>query len=221
MSEKKPRQPLSSASEIMSRHDKKKRKWYKRVLKGESKDKELGKPVPLADKSISKSLENVGNLNLSVMGIPVRASSFSHVTVDGDDYSLSSISSNESDTSEHTSPELTARSQSLDRRKREQEYFRKLSAQSSDSETSTDTNPIWQDFNARNSDSVNSNTAQEENSKDSGFSFYSYLPFTWGSTPRGSWESVCSQPEEKKALMHLVHESDSEQVIIVSCFFWL
>ena len=213
MNDKKLRQPLSSASEIMSRHDKKKRKWYKRVLKGDDKDEDP-KNVPFSDRVISRSLENVGNLNLTVMGFtPVRASSASNVTKDGDDCSLSSISSNESDTSEHTSPEH----QSLDRRKLNQR-FRKISTQSSDSENSI-YSPIWQDFNAGNSNIVNnvqiSSSAAEaaESSKDPGFSLYDYLPFTWGNPLEGSWESVCSQPEESKALMHLVQESDSEQVI--------
>ena len=206
MDDKKLRQPLSSASEIMSRHDKKKRKWYKRVLKGDNKEEEIRKD-PFSDKVISRSLENVGNLNLTVMGFPVKASSYSNVTKDGDDFSLSSISSNESDTSEHTSPEH----QSLDRRKLN-DRFRKISAQSTDSENSIDS-PIWQDFNAGSIvDNVQS-SSRAESSKDPGFSFYDYLPFTWSNPLRGSWESVCSQPEEKKALMHLVHESDSEQVI--------
>ena len=209
MNDNKLRQPLSSASEIMSRHDKKRRKWYKRVIKGDIKEEDV-KKGPFTDRVISRSLENVGNLNLTVMGFPVRASSASNVTKDGDDYSLSSISSNESDTSEHTSPEH----QSLDRRKLN-ERFRKISTQSSDSDNSC-YNPIWQDFNAGNTVSnVQSSSSvphATDTFKDSGFSFYDYLPFAWGNPLEGSWESVCSQPEENKALLHLVHESDSEQV---------
>ena len=213
MSEKKTRQPLSSASEIMSRHhDRKKRKWYKNLLKGHSKEVDCDeRGIQPPDKIISKSLENVGNFNLTVMGFPVRASSFSNVINNDDAYSVSSTSSNESDTSERTTPEHTSVSRILDRRKLEP-YSRKFSFHSSDSETSTDMAPIWQDFNASGGDSVDFNNAQVESSKDSGFSFYSYLPFTWGSTPMGSWESVCSQPEDKKALVHLIHNSDSEQV---------
>lgn len=209
MSDKKTRQPLSSASEIMSRHAKKKRKWYQRVRKGDNKD-EVKEKAPFLDKVISRSLENVGNLNLTVMGFSVRASSYSDLNYDGDSCSLSSVSSNESDTSELTAPDDTSVAQNSNRLKQKQR-FRKISLQSSDSETSTD-NPIWQDFNTNITQSVDSHVAQAGSSKDSGFSFYDYLPLNLGSALRGSWESVCSQPEEKKALLHLLQESDSEQV---------
>ena len=200
----------------MSRHhDRKKRKWYKNFLGGGSN--ELDSEKKGKHKVISKSLENVGNLNLTVMGFPVRASSFSNVINDDDNYSMSSISSNESDTSERTNPEHSSLSQTLDRRKAEKTHSRKFSSHSSDSEASADMTPIWQDFNAGRGGSVDSNTAQAESSKDSGFSFYSYIPFTWGSTPRGSWESVCSQPEDNRALVHFVQESDSEQVKCIEC----
>ena len=215
-----PKKPLSSASEIMSRHGKKKRRWFRNLLPGHESSKQLEKrrktQPDISDVLVSRSLESVGNLNLSVIGFDQKAASYSNLlNQDGDDLSLSSTDSDQ--------PDSLSDSMLLDSRG---DNSRKhlLSTNSSDSESSIDfgANPIWQDFKIgaqyERTPAVNipkeDKFAQSATPADSSFIgiFQNFLPKSWTSASRSSIDSLGSQSEEKKALIHFVNQSESDQV---------
>lgn len=227
----KSKKPLSSASEIMSRHDKKRHKWFRNLLhhhepKQTSSKEAARKPVQpeptaAADKTVSRSLENIGEQTLRVIGLDGRAASLSQLAPDEDNISVTSCSSTDSDYVPADSPsqrDLLAR---------------QASTFSSDSESSIDFNPIWQDFDSENSDLIAQHGVPKSSSSprrrgnsgsihtsESGLSslFYSYLPF-WGSSTKGSMESLNSQSEDKRALVQLVETSESDQVCNLLGFY--
>ena len=213
-----PKKPLSSASEIMSRHDKKKRRWFRNLIHNrdtkvsEHSRKGKRKRGVEPSSSITSSLEHAGQLSLSAIGIPERVEKAS--VKDDDEYS-SSVSSNESDQAESLSDTVLMRN-------RRQNIVRQNSTLSSDSESSLDfeLNPVWQDFSNRGQSSYTTPSSRQKlahppQKELSGFSslLHSYIPsLSWVATPRGSFDSVASETEESKALIHLVNNSESDQV---------
>lgn len=208
------RKPLSSASEIMSRHtQKKKRRWLHNILHGDTKTSEDRKRTAsrsqfyadLSDKSVSRSLENIGNLNLSVIGFPrqpERALSDMRLPQEEDNLSLTSASSCESDSS------FVFRKQNV-RNKHKKRRPASPSSCSSDtdyvSECETVESVLLSD------DTQNSEVPSAQESAVS--TWFNYLPFSVGyNRTDGSTDSLNSQSEERKTLSHILEQSDSDQV---------
>lgn len=197
------RKPLSSASAIMHRHTKKKRKWLHNLLHHGDDGKRDGKKVSGSqfyvdkpDKSVSRSLENIGHMNLSVVGFsscPEKSSSALHLLPDEDSMSVTSVSSCDSDCS------MVA-----DGADAEAGITRIASSNSSDNDNVSD---IESGYHPSREPGVSQ-------SQDSNFSnWFSYLPFGIGyNSIRGSSDSLNSQSEERKTLSHLLSQSDSDQV---------
>ena len=199
------RKPLSSASAIMHRHTKKKKKWLHNLLHGDEAKRGEKKTdasrslfyMEKPDKSVSKSLENIGQINLSVAGFsscPERSSSVLQLPPrDDDDMSVTSVSSCDSDCS--------AMAEGFDDTGRHRHTSK--SSNSSDTENISDNEPLYIPISVTRA-------------QDSGFSnWFSYLPFGIGyNITQGSTESLNSQSEERKTLAHLLGQSDSDQVMI-------
>lgn len=207
------KKPLSSASEIMNRHEKKRKKWYRNLLHGHGQDKSGHKKLNMLNvasyqddrhKSVSRSLEDVGHLSLSLVGIPERSSSTSSLLNDDDSLSTASISSSESDTVEFY---LTSSGQRSPRFR----FQGSFSSASSDNEGMSE-NDLFTDSRTDFSESYDGENKDNsiERSSNSGFtsSICSYLPFGGGNASRTSLDSLASQSEEKKTLVHILYESD-------------
>ncbi|XP_052794646.1 multiple C2 and transmembrane domain-containing protein 1-like isoform X1 [Mya arenaria] len=209
--ERKLRKPLSSASAIMHRHDKKHKKWFRNLLHGDTSSKHSQKEEhargrvygDMSDRAVSKSLENVGQLSLRLFGLPSkRASSESYLNGDDDNQSVTSASSCDSDSANFF---LGEPSPAQSGGPLNQHNVTPLpSACSSDNDLSE-------------TESVNLAPAQgtisePDQSGDSYFpNWFSYLPFSVGYNLSSSTDSLNSQSEERCALTHLLTMSDSDQ----------
>jgi len=230
----KSRKPLSSASAIMHRHDKKRRKWFHNLLHPDhsktSKHSMKSKPgKALAECTVSRSLEDVGLMNLSVIGMPQqRAASDINLNGDDDSHSVTSVSSCESDVATcellNTSPKgssdtklslhrhLSRRSQS-----RRSHWEAVVSGNSSDNEYSeSDCSETVQTERSRSlsaDDQIerSRSLSADDQGSDSYFSgWFSYLPFGVGYNMSGSADSLDSQSDEQRTLKHLLIEQDSQ-----------
>ncbi|KAL4227592.1 Multiple C2 and transmembrane domain-containing protein 2 [Mactra antiquata] len=205
------KKPLSSASEIMNRHEKKRKKWYRNLLHGGQDKSGHHKKINTLDvtnqddrcKSVSRSLEDVGHLSLSLVGIPERASSASSLLNDED--SLSATSS-ESDTVEFYLTSAHQRSPKF-------RYKGSFSSETSDNEVLSESE-MYADSQSDIIDTFSSEGKDnsERGSYRSGItsSICSYLPFGVGNSSRTSLDSLASQSEEKKTLVHILN-GDSDQ----------
>lgn len=215
--------PLSSASEIMNRHAKKRKKWYQTLLHGDGRQAQHKKPGAKDEmhKGVSRSLENVGHLNLSVIGIRERASSATYLPAkDDDSLSTASLSSSESETADVFGGSCSKRRRSFKNEPRS-------SSASSDNEMTSENEFLETsvDDDADKELTSNKNISDGPAHLDLGFSniLYNYLPFGFSpAASRSSSESLISQSEEKKTLEHLIQMSaDSDQVSLLFPDGWM
>ena len=202
------KKPLSSASAIMNRHHKKRKKWYKTFLHGEGKKTDHRETIDREDlhKGVSRSLENVGQMNMSLLGFQGRASSASYLSRDDDSVS---VSSSESDTADILGYPLQGRQ--LQRVQRYSSSDNEMTSESDVTDSYVNESDNYQKQMLRKVDNPNEKT----NTTETGFSnVLSYLPL--GLAPaatRGSSDSLLSQSEEKKTLVHLIEiAADSDPV---------
>lgn len=203
------KKPLSSASAIMNRHEKKRKKWYRNLLHGDSKkvDKEKMHKEAIS-KGVSRSLENVGQMNMSLLGIHEHTLSTSSFPRDEDSISVSSSESDTVDIFSSSCPE------------QRRQLWREQRFSSSDTEMTSENEFLDSATNGSDSSKRQSPVKKRDSEElssvsDSGFSFLqNYLPLAFApGASRGSSDSLLSQSEEKKTLAHLIEiATDSDQV---------
>ncbi|KAH3839143.1 hypothetical protein DPMN_112567, partial [Dreissena polymorpha] len=208
---KKLKHPISSASAIMHRHDRKQKKWYRRFLpltSEKSLHKQSGNLLTLphhllSETSYTRSLEDVRQIYLAVPGV-TETQMFSELNLsqNDDNQSDNSLSSAESDC-------WSSVSASPKQRKKNAIYKRLVSENSEnhDGSSESEMSPAKSSLCRVKAADIDRSTISD--SDDSSWALD--LPPRMRGYNRGSTESINSQCEARHTISRLLSQSDSDQ----------